>query len=54
MHFIRATPENFQNIIKDISAEKWDIMSKNCVEWFMRNVHSSQSWNTTISNVLYT
>jgi hypothetical protein len=52
IHFIRATPDSLKERLRTIDRQTWERMSKNCAEWFMRNVHSSQSWNTTISNIL--
>ena len=53
-HFIRVnTPEELTNKISTITQEKWEEMSKNCVEWYKKNVHSDNSWVSTIENILY-
>lgn len=52
VHFIRAAPETLKEKLQTIDQRAWETMSKNCAEWFMRNVHSSQSWNTTMSHIL--
>lgn len=54
VHYIMATPENFLEKIDSISMEKWEFLSRNCVEWYLRNVDSLQSWSTMISRILYT
>ncbi len=53
-HFIRVnTPEELTNKVSTITQEKWEEMSKNCVEWYKKNVHSDNSWVSTIENILY-
>ena len=32
---------------------KWETMSKNCQEWYNRNVHSENCWNVMINRILY-
>ena len=54
IHYIRANnPEEYENKIENISEEKWSKMSKACVEWYEKNVHSKNSWKTTIDYLLY-
>jgi hypothetical protein len=54
IHYIRANnPEEYENKIENISEEKWSEMSKACVEWYEKNVHSKNSWKTTIEYLLY-
>jgi hypothetical protein len=54
IHYIRAnSPEDYENKIENISEEKWNEMSKACVEWYEKNVHSKNSWKTTIDYLLY-
>ena len=54
IHYITAsTPEEFKKKVDNISKRQWEIMSYNCKEWYMKNVHSDNSWNTFIHNVLY-
>ena len=53
-HFIRVnTPEELTDKLKTTTQEKWEEMSNNCVEWFKKNVHSDNSWISTIENILY-
>lgn len=53
-HFIRInTPDEYANKISQITQEQWEIMSRNCKEWFMKNVHSSNFWKNTIEYLLY-
>ena len=54
IHYIRAnSPEEYENKIENISEEKWSEMSKACLEWYEKNVHSKNSWKTTIDYLLY-
>ena len=50
-HYIKI---NDVNDWKEPSKEKWEEMSKNCREWYMNNIHSSNSWKVTIESILYT
>ncbi len=53
-HYIKVSnTEEIKEKIKNISKHKWEQMSKNCVEWYKRNVHSENSWVSTIENILY-
>jgi hypothetical protein len=53
-HFLRASsPEEVKQRISETSPEKWAEMSKACYEWYQRNVHSKQAWNTMIDRILY-
>ncbi len=52
-HYIKVnSPDELKSKIS-ISKEKWIEMSNNCHLWYMRNVHSENSWNTTISSILF-
>ena len=52
-HYLKVnSPEEFNSKIK-ISKEQWSEMSKQCYLWYMRNVHAENSWNTTISSILF-
>jgi hypothetical protein len=54
VHYIRVLePEELTEKIKKKSEEEWNIMSNNCYEWYQKNVHSSNCWETMISNILY-
>lgn len=54
VHFLRVSaPEDLHGVVNSVSEERWREMSKACVEWYKRNVHSENSWNTTIKTILY-
>ena len=53
IHYIKVnSPDELKSKVS-ISKEKWIEMSNNCHLWYMRNVHSENSWNTTISYILF-
>jgi len=53
-HFIRIqNPDELKQKISDISEEKWTAMSKNCQEWYMKNIHSDHCWETMITRIFY-
>jgi len=53
-HFLRIDkPENMTSLIKSIDKDTWTKMSQECYLWYMRNVHSSNSWLKTINYILY-
>ena len=54
VHYLLVkTPEELKEKVNSISKEKWEFMSQACYEWYQRNVHSDNCWNTMISNILY-
>lgn len=54
VHFIRAhDTEDMKRKLVGISPDRWDKMSNACVEWYKENVHSKNSWKTTIEYILY-
>ena len=54
VHYIRATtPDEFKKKISTISEKDWEIMSKNCYEWYQNNVHSKNSMNIVLTKILY-
>lgn len=54
VHYIRvASPKQLERKLKNISEEKRKEMSIMCKEWYMNNIHSSNSWKNTINNILY-
>jgi len=54
IHYIRCNnPENLKTILSNISQEKWETMSNNCYKWYQKNVHSKNSFNNFLSNILY-
>jgi hypothetical protein len=54
IHYIRCNnPENLKNILLNITVEQWKEMSNNCYEWYQKNVHSKNSFNNFLNNILY-
>ena len=54
IHYIRAhNPDDLRRKLKNIKEKRWNSMSKAAAKWYMENVHSSGSWNTTIKHILY-
>jgi len=54
LHYLKAnSPEELKEKINNNSKQQWETMSKECYEWYQRNVHSKQAWNTMISHILY-
>ena len=54
IHYIRCNdPETLKEIITKISIEQWTIMSKNCYDWYEKNVHSKNSLKNVLKNILY-
>lgn len=54
VHYLLVkTPEELKEKVNSISKEKWEFMSQACYEWYQRNVHSDNCWNTMITNILY-
>ena len=46
VHYIKvSTPDELESKIASISPEKWQEMSNSCTTWYMRNIHSSNTWN---------
>ena len=53
-HFIRCNnPQNLKEILSKITEEEWEVMSKNCYEWYQKNVHSKNVMNTILKHILY-
>jgi hypothetical protein len=54
IHYIRCNnPENLKTMLSNISQEQWEIMSKNCYNWYQKNVHSKNSFSNFLTNILY-
>ena len=45
---------DFKQKIENMDENKWNEMSKECYEWYQRNVYSKNCWNNMINNILYT
>lgn len=53
-HYIKISSSNeLKDKINKISEEEWKKMSKNCYDWYQRNVHSDYCWKNMINNILY-
>lgn len=53
-HYFRVNkPEDVLHIINTTTVETLKEMSKNCYEWFQKNVHSDSAWNNMIKKILY-
>lgn len=49
VHYFKIdSPEDVKRIIKNTSKEQWEIMSKNCTEWYAKNASPTGSFNTTM------
>jgi len=54
VHYLIAnSPDELKEKIENNSKEHWETMSRECYEWYQRNVDSKQAWNTMISRILY-
>jgi len=54
IHYILVkNPDELKLKISNITKEKWIEMSLECYNWYQRNVHSNNCWNTMINNILY-
>ena len=54
IHYLKVNShDDFKLKIKNTTEKQWNIMSRNCHVWFMNNIHSTNSWNTTISHILF-
>jgi hypothetical protein len=53
-HYIRCDDaKNLKDIISKISKEEWQIMSRKCILWYEKNVHSKNSLKNFLNNILY-
>ena len=53
-HYLRVTnSDEFKQKISEMDENKWNKMSKECYEWYQRNVYSKNCWNNMIKNILY-
>lgn len=53
LHFFRIKePNDVTKILSNTSEEQWRKMSQAGREWFLRNVHSKNMWNTFLSRIL--
>lgn len=52
-YLLVSSPDDLKYKIQNMTQDKCKQMSRNCFEWYQRNVHSSNCWNNMISNILY-
>ena len=53
-HYLRvSSPEEAKEKMDKTTEEEWTKMSLACYEWYQRNVHSDQCWDTMINYLLY-
>ena len=54
IHYLRVNNSSeFKQKISEMDENKWNKMSKECYEWYQRNVYSKNCWNNMIENILY-
>ena len=54
VHYFKVTsPPELKAIVERTSEERWRKMSNACLDWYWRNVHSNQGWNTLITRILF-
>ena len=54
IHYIRCNnPDNLKTLLSYITVEEWLKMSNNCYNWYQKNVHSKNSFNNFLTNILY-
>ena len=54
IHFIRVnSPNELNNVINKINEDDWKKMSDSCREWYWKNIHSTNCWETMINHLLY-
>ena len=54
IHYIRCNNlYNLKTLLTNITREQWENMSNNCYNWYQKNVHSKNSFNNFLNNILY-
>jgi hypothetical protein len=54
VHYVRAeAPAEVSRVLAAVTPEQWAVMSANCKDWYMRNVHSDNMWRTFMGRLLY-
>ena len=54
VHYIKIEDANqLKNKLNKITEEEWEIMSKNCQEWYLKNIHSKNCVNTFLDYFFY-
>ena len=54
IHYIFVkSPEELEEKVNKITREEWAKMSKNCYEWYQRNVISDNMWQNMMDNIFY-
>ena len=53
-HYISVKDvDDFKEKLSKINENKWNQMSKECYEWYQKNVYSKNCWENMIKNILY-
>ena len=53
-HYIHVkNPEDLKQKIENITESQWEIMSKSCSSWYMKNIHSDNFFRKTINHIIY-
>lgn len=54
VHYFKIhSPLRLRGIVEKTPEYTWQKMSRACVEWYMRNVHSHNAWNSMMKNILF-
>ena len=52
IHYLRVSqPSDIPKVIESITEEKWESMSKACIEWYKRNVHTDNMWGYMMQHI---
>ena len=52
VHYITFNEkEDILKIVNSVSKERWKIMSKQCIDWYMRNCHSDNTFDVWMNSV---
>ena len=52
-YLLVRNPAELKEKVKNLSQEKWEEMSKACIEWYDRNVRVKNLWTNTMSHILW-
>ena len=54
VHYIKIdNPDDLVKKLDKITEEEWEIMSKNCREWYLKNIHSKNCMNSFLEYFFY-
>ena len=52
-HYINVdSKDDIKKIVEEVSEDRWEIMSRACREWYMRNCHSKNTFNVWIDAMM--